>query len=227
MISAETIALAREWTPQLLVAAGQTLRMTFFAYILGLVAGLLLAFGEMARARWLSVPCRVYIEFVRGTPTLVQLFLIYFGLASAGLVVPGFLAAVTALGLHYAAYMAEIYRSGIAAIDRGQSEAAKAIGMTAGETMRYIVLPQAVRVILPPMANSVISLLKDTSVASLIAAPELMMRADDITSEYYMPMQVYLITGAMYFIMAFPLSLGVRWLERVARYEGRVQVNRS
>lgn len=216
MMSAEALALAQEWAPQLLVAAGQTLRMTFFAYILGLVAGLLLAFGEMSRYRWPSLACRVYIEFIRGTPTLTQLFLIYFGLASVGVVVPGFQAAVTALGLHYAAYMAEIYRSGIAAVDRGQTEAAKAVGMTEGEAMRYIILPQAVRVILPPMANSAISLLKDTSVASLIAAPELMMRADDITSEYYMPMQVYLITGAMYFIMAFPLSLGVRWLEHAA-----------
>ena len=222
MISPETLALAKEWAPQLLVAAGQTLRMTFFAYLLGLVAGLLLAFGEMSRHRWLASLCRVYIEFIRATPTLTQLFLIYFGLPSLGIVIPGFQAAVIALGLHYAAYMAEIYRSGIAAVDRGQTEAAQAIGMTQGEAMRFIILPQAVRVILPPMANSAISLLKDTSVASLIAAPELMMRADDITSEYYMPMQVYLITGAMYFVMAFPLSQGLRRLERVAGRGRRV-----
>ena len=123
---------------------------------------------------------------------------------------------MVALGLHYAAYMAEIYRSGISAVDRGQHEAAQGIGMTRAQTMRFIILPQSVRVILPPMANSAISLLKDTSVASLIAAPELMMRANDITSEYYMPMQVYLIAGAMYFIMAYPLSLIVRRLERLA-----------
>ena len=215
MISPETLALAQDWAPQLLVAAGQTLRMTVFAYLLDLVAGLLVAFGEMSRHRWLARTCRVYIEFIRGTPTLTQLFLIYFGLASVGIVIPGFQAAVTALGLHYAAYMAEIYRSGIGAVDRGQTEAALAVGMTRGEAMRFIILPQAIRIILPPMANCAISLLKDTSVASLIAAPELMMRADDITSEYYMPMQVYLITGVMYFVMAFPLSLGVRWLEGI------------
>jgi ABC-type amino acid transport system permease subunit len=112
--------------------------------------------------------------------------------------------------------MAEIYRSGIASVDRGQTEAAQAIGMTRFETMRYVVLPQSVRIILPPMTNSAIAMLKDTSVASLISAPELMLRANDLASEYYMPMQLYLITGVMYFIMAYPLSLGVRYLERMA-----------
>jgi His/Glu/Gln/Arg/opine family amino acid ABC transporter permease subunit len=215
MISPRVFALASEWAPELLVAAGQTLRMTVFAYLLGAVAGLLIAFGGMSRRRGVVMICRVYIEFIRGTPTLTQLFLIYFGLASVNIVIPGFEAAVIALGMHYAAYMAEIYRSGIASVDRGQREAAQAIGMTRGQTMRSVILPQSVRVVLPPMANSAISLLKDTSVASLIAAPELMMRANDITSEYYMPMQVYLITGVMYFVMAYPLSLGARHLERL------------
>ena len=215
MISAATLDLIRDWMPELLVAAGQTVRMTVLAYALGVVAGLFLALGEMSRRRWLARTCRVYIEFIRGTPTLTQLFLIYFGLPSIGIVLPGFGAAVVALGLHYAAYMAEIYRSGIAAVDRGQGEAASAIGMTRAEAMRHIILPQAVRIIVPPMANNAVSLLKDTSVASLIAAPELMMRANDLTSEYYMPMQLYIIAGVMYFIMAFPLSLGARWLEHV------------
>ncbi|MBS0558868.1 MAG: amino acid ABC transporter permease [Proteobacteria bacterium] len=201
--------------PELLVAAGQTLRMTFFAYLLGASAGLLIAFGEMSRRRALSVSCRVYIEFIRGTPTLTQLFLIYFGLASFGIIIPGFAAAVLALGLHYAAYMAETYRSGIASVDRGQREAAQSIGMTGAQTMRYVILPQALRVVIPPMTNSAISLLKDTSVASLIAAPELMLRANDVTSEFYMPMEVYLITGAMYFAMSYPLSIAVRRLERM------------
>ena len=122
-----------------------------------------------------------------------------------------------ALGLHYAAYVAEVYRSGIAAVDRGQFEAASALGLGRARLMRLVVLPQAVRIILPPMTNFAISLLKDTSVASLIAAPELMMHATDITSEYYMPMPVYLITGAIYFVMAYPLSLLVGQLERRLR----------
>ena len=214
MISANTLILVREWMPELLVAAAQTLRMTVLAYALAVVAGLLIALGGMSRRRWLSRTCRVYIEFIRGTPTVTQLFLVYFGLPSVGIVLPGFAAAVVALGLHYAASMAEIYRAGIAAVDRGQGEAAASVGMTRGEAMRHIVLPQAIRIIVPPLANNAVALLKDTSVASLIAAPELMMRADDITSEYYMPMQVYVLAGIMYFVMAFPLSLAARWLER-------------
>ena len=216
MSLSQAMDLAAEWMPQLLVAAGETLKMAVLAYILGAAAGLLIALAGLSRRRWLAVSARVYIELIRGTPTLTQLFLIYFGLASVNIVIPGFAAAVTALGLHYAAYMAEIYRSGIASVHRGQREAAQAIGMTHREAMRYIILPQSVRVILPPMANSAISLLKDTSVASLISAPELMLRAHELTSEYYMPMQLYLITGVMYFIMAYPLSIAVRRLERIA-----------
>jgi polar amino acid transport system permease protein len=225
VISSQTLALAQSWAPELLVAAGQTLRMTAFAYALGAVAGLLIAFGGISRRPALPALCRAYIEFIRGTPTLTQLFLIYFGLASVNIVIPGFEAAVIALGMHYAAYMAEIYRSGISAVDRGQHEAAQSVGMTRTQTMRYIILPQSVRVVLPPMANSAISLLKDTSVASLIAAPELMMRANDITSQYYMPMQVYLITGAMYFVMAYPLSLGARRLERLTGKGQRIRMD--
>jgi His/Glu/Gln/Arg/opine family amino acid ABC transporter permease subunit len=219
------LGLVQQWIPDLVAAAGQTLAMTFWAYLLAALAGLLIAFGNMSRLRWLAVLCRVYIEFIRGTPTLTQLFLIYFGLTSLQIVIPGFEAAVIALGLHYAAYMAEVYRSGIAAIDRGQREAAQAIGMRRAQIMLSIILPQALRIVLPPMTNFAISLLKDTSVASLIAAPELMMRANDITSEYYMPMQVYLITGAMYFMMAYPLSLGVRALERRSGRARRIRVD--
>lgn len=211
MISA---ALLRAWLPDLAVGAMQTIEMAVLAYMLGAVTGLAIAVGEGAGVRWLYRVCRVYIEFIRGTPTLIQLFLIYFGLTSLNIVIPGFEAAVIALGLHYAAYMAEVYRSGIAAINGGQSEAAAALGLRRTYVMRLVILPQAIRIILPPMTNLAISLLKDTSVASLIAAPELMMHATDITSEYYMPMPVYLITGVFYFILAYPLSLLVSYFER-------------
>lgn len=211
MISA---ALIRSWLPDLAVGAAQTVEMAALAYALAAAVGLLVALAEGAGNRWLYRACRIYIEFIRGTPTLTQLFLIYFGLASLNVVIPGFQAAVIALGLHYAAYMAEVYRSGIAAVDRGQSEAAAALGLRRTHAMRLVILPQAIRIILPPMTNFAISLLKDTSVASLIAAPELMMHATDITSEYYMPMPVYLLTGGIYFILAYPLSLLVGYFER-------------
>ena len=212
-----SMSMFESWLPDLALGARQTVEMGALAYILAAVLGLLIALAEGAGVRWLYLSCRTYIEFIRGTPTLTQLFLIYFGLASLNVVIPGFQAAVIALGLHYAAYMAEVYRSGIAAIDRGQSEAAAALGLRRAQTMRLVVLPQTVRIILPPMTNFAISLLKDTSVASLIAAPELMMHATDITSEYYRPMPVYLITGAIYFILAYPLSLLANHLERRSR----------
>ncbi len=206
--------LVKEWMPQLLAAAGGTLRMTALAYILGAIAGLAIALARLSRGRLLSAPAILYIEIVRGTPALTQLFLIYFGLGSIGLAFSAFEAAVVGLGLNYAAYMAEVYRAGIEAIHRGQREAAQSIGMTQGQAMRHIILPQAIRIILPPMANYAISLLKDTSVASLISAPELMLRARDLSSEYFMPMELYLIAGLMYLAMAYPLSQAVRRLER-------------
>jgi ABC-type amino acid transport system permease subunit len=109
--------------------------------------------------------------------------------------------------------MAEVYRAGIAAIHRGQREAALAIGMTGAQAMRIIVLPQAIRIIVPPMANCAVSLLKDTSVASLISAPELMLRARDLSSEYFTPIELHVLVGGMYSAMAYPLAKGARFLE--------------
>jgi polar amino acid transport system permease protein len=202
-----------EWLPQLLVAAGGTLKMTALAYALAVIAGLLIALARISRRRAVSTIATCYVELIRGTPALTQLFLIYFGLASAGVVLPAFTAAVIGLGLNYAAYMSEVYRAGIAAVHRGQREAALAIGMTNALAMRNIILPQAVRIVVPPMANYAVSLLKDTSVASLISAPELMLRARDLSSEYFMPMELYVLAGVMYLVMAYPLAKGARYLE--------------
>lgn len=201
------------WMPQLLTAAVGTLKMMVLAYLLAAVAALPIALARISRSTMLAIAASWYIELVRGTPALTQLFLIYFGLASAGLVLSAFTAAVVGLGLNYAAYMAEVYRAGITAIDRGQREAALAIGMTRAMAMRVIILPQAVRVIIPPMTNYAVSLLKDTSVASLISAPELMLRARDLSSEYFTPMELYLVVGAMYLVMAWPLAKAARRLE--------------
>jgi His/Glu/Gln/Arg/opine family amino acid ABC transporter permease subunit len=205
--------LIQIWMPQLLVAAQGTLRMTAGAFTIAATVGLLFGLARLSRHRLLSRFAVGYIEVMRGTPALTQLFLIYFGLPGVGIVLRAFEAAVIGLGLNGAAYLAEVYRAGIQAIHRGQREAAYSIGMTHLDAMRYIILPQAVRIVLPPMANYGIALLKDTSIASLISAPELMLRARDLSSEYYMPMRLYLITGLMYLGMAYPLSRIVRFLE--------------
>jgi polar amino acid transport system permease protein len=211
----------RQCLPQLLAAAGGTLRMAILAYLLAVAAGLLVALMRMSRSRLLALAANWYIDLIRGTPALTQLFLLYFGLASAGIVLPALIAAVVGLGMNYAAYMAEVYRAGIAAVHPGQREAALAIGMTNALAMRSIILPQAIRIIVPPMVNYAVSLLKDTSIASLISAPELMLRARDLSSEYFTPMELYLLAGAIYLVMAYPLAKGARWLER-RMGEGRV-----
>lgn len=211
--------------PELLVAAGSTLRMTAFAFLLAAVLGLALAMLRLAGglAGRLAL---VYIEVVRGMPALTLLFLIYFGLVPAGIVLNSFLAAVVALGLNGAAYLAEIYRAGLQAIDSGQREAAQMLGLRRAQVMRDVILPQAVPIVLPPMGNYLVSLLKDTSIASLISAPELMLRSRDLAGTYYLPMEYYLLAGAMYLIMAWPMMHGVRRLERrFAR--GRLQGGRT
>jgi His/Glu/Gln/Arg/opine family amino acid ABC transporter permease subunit len=208
-----TAGIFADSMPEMLIAALGTLRMTalafLFAALLGLALALLrLADGPAGRLAFL------YIEIVRGMPALTLLFLIYFGLAPLGIVLNSFIAAVVAFGLNGAAYLAEVYRAGIQAVDPGQREAAQMLGMRRPQVMREIILPQAVPIVLPPMGNYLVSLLKDTSIASLIAAPELMLRARDLAGTYYLPMEYYLLAGAMYLILAWPLMHLVRRLER-------------
>ncbi|MGE3829899.1 MAG: amino acid ABC transporter permease [Parvibaculaceae bacterium] len=198
---------------ELLDAALASLKLALGALALGLVLGLLLALARLSGKGWLWRATGVYIEIFRGTPALMQLFIIYFGLAAIGITFNSLQAAIIGLGLNAAAYLAEVFRAGIEAVPKGQSEAAMAIGMKDTQVMIWIVLPQAARVVLAPIGNIAISLLKDTSVASLIAAPDLMLRAQDLSSQYFQPLEIYLIVGAMYFALCFPLSLLVRAVE--------------
>jgi His/Glu/Gln/Arg/opine family amino acid ABC transporter permease subunit len=199
--------------PELLEAALGTLRMTAFAFVVAAALGLALAIvrlggGAAGRLAFL------YVEIIRGMPALALLFLIYFGLAPIGIVLNSFPAAVVAFGLNGAAYLAEVYRAGIEAVDPGQREAAQMLGLRRFQIMREVTLPQAVPVVLPPMGNYLVALLKDTSIASLISAPELMLRSRDLAGTYYLPMEFYLLAGAMYLIMAWPMMFAVRRLER-------------
>ncbi|MDU9390017.1 amino acid ABC transporter permease [Pseudomonas sp. zfem002] len=201
---------------EFLQAAWATLRLAFGALLIGLLVGLLVALARLSSRRPLRRAALCYIELFRGTPALVQLFIVYFTLTEVGVHFSSFQAAMIGLGLNAAAYLAEIYRAGLEAVPKGQVEAARAIGMTRARVLRWVVLPQAIRIVLAPIGNVAISLLKDTSVASLIAAPDLMLRAQDLSSVYFMPLEIYILVGAMYFAMCYPLSLGVRLLERRA-----------
>jgi len=212
-----------EWLPQMLVAAGNSIRMAALAFVLAFAVGLLLALAKTSSVGVLRRSASVYIEIMRGIPALAVLFLIYFGLADFGLVFDAFTAAVIGLGLNGAAYMAEVFRAGIESIHAGQMEAALTVGLTPLQAMRYVVLPQAFRVVLPPVANFAIALLKDTSVASIISAPELMLRARDLASSSFQPMQVFLLAAAIYLAMSLPISYLTRRLEaRFARGQSLV-----
>jgi polar amino acid transport system permease protein len=212
-----------EWLPQMLVAAGNSIRMAALAFVLAFAVGLLLALAKTSSVGVLRRSASVYIEIMRGIPALAVLFLIYFGLADFGLVFDAFTAAVIGLGLNGAAYMAEVFRAGIQSIHAGQMEAALTVGMTPLQAMRYVVLPQALRVVLPPVANFAIALLKDTSVASIISAPELMLRARDLASSSFQPMQVFLLAAAIYLAMSLPIAYLTRRLEaRFARGQSMV-----
>jgi polar amino acid transport system permease protein len=191
----------------------QTMRLAGGAVVVGLVFGFVVCLARMSTGLLRSAAI-VYIEIMRGTPALVQLFLIYFGLVSVGIKFDAFEAAVLGLGLNMAAYVAEILRAGLQAVDRGQKEAAMAIGMTPAMSMRHIVLPQAIRIVLPPLGNSAISLIKDTSIAALISAPDLLLQARNLSSEYFMPLPIFLAAGVIYFCICFPLSLCLRLYAR-------------
>jgi len=201
----------------LLGGLGTTVTVALGALIFALVFGLVVALARVSRWRLLRGLAIAYIEFIRGTPALVQLFVIYFGLPDAGLRPSPLQAAIAGLGINGAAYLAEIYRAGIAAIHRGQMEAALTLGMTPLGAMRYIVLPQAIRTMLPPITNVAVTLLKDTALVSVVAAPEIMFFARNLVTETLQSMHVYLMAAAIYLCMTIPLSRFVAALERARR----------
>lgn len=204
-----------EWGPQMLEAALQTLQLTLASFVIALLVGAVVALTRTSRSKILQMISIVFIEVGRGTPALVILFVIYFGLPSVfpQLEFDSFTAAAIGLGLQGGALLAEVFRAGIEAIEHGQREASLSLGMTPAQTMKYVIAPQAIRIVLPPVGNYVIGLLKDTSIASIIAAPELMLRAKDLASSSFMPMHLYVLAALIYFAMSYPLSVLVRRME--------------
>ena len=202
-----------DWWPQIALATWNTILLTVFSFALAVAVGVLLALGKLSHLRVIRAFCTAYIEIARGVPALAILFLIYFGLVPLGLVLDAFVAGFVGLGLSAGGYIAEVFRAGIQAIHKGQREAALSVGMTPFMSFRYIILPQAVRIILPPLLNMLIILLKDTSICSLISTPELMLRAKDLAMMSFLPMHLFLLAGVIYFLLAWPMSLLTRRLE--------------
>ncbi|MGE5182536.1 MAG: ABC transporter substrate-binding protein/permease [Acidobacteriota bacterium] len=207
---------------QFVTAAGVTLLLTVLAFLIAVPLGALLAIGRVYGGRVTAGACRAYIELFRGTPVLLQLYVLYYGLSSYIHLGP-VQAAVIGLGLNYAAYEAEVYRGALLAIPRGQTEAGKALGLSGAQVLRHVLLPQALRLALPPMTNDFVSLLKDSSLVSVITVIELTKRMTIAAVD----MRGWLIPGlacaALYLALSFPLSELARRLERRLARDPRPQ----
>ncbi|MCM0647809.1 amino acid ABC transporter permease [Clostridium swellfunianum] len=192
-----------------------TIILAIFTVLFGVLFGVLLALLRLSKNKVLNFIATAYVEFIRGTPLMVQLFIIYFGLPNLiGFPLPDMLAAILALSMNSAAYIAEIIRAGIQAVDKGQMEAARSLGMNYGMAMRHIIIPQAIKNILPALGNEFIVVIKESSIVSVIGIGELMYNADTVRGNTYKAFEPLLIAALMYFIMTFTLSKLMGRLER-------------
>jgi polar amino acid transport system substrate-binding protein len=187
------------------------------AVIVGLIVVLVRLYG-LPPLQWLA---KAYVEVIRGTPLLIQLFLIYYGLAQIGIRLNSFWAAILGLGLNYAASEAENYRAGIQAIPHGQTEAAMALGMSRWQSLQHVVLPQAARLVIPPVTNDFIAMFKDSSIVSVITMVELTKVYGMLAMSTYDYIGLGLMTAAIYFALSYPASLFANWLERKLQYDRR------
>ncbi|HEF5869787.1 TPA: amino acid ABC transporter permease [Burkholderia cenocepacia] len=212
---------AIDFLPILLKGAVVTVEITACAFVLSSVLGLILALLKVSRNRAVSTAGSTIVNVIRGLPIIVQLFYMYFVLPDLGVQLSAFQAGVLGLGIAYSAYQAENFRAGIEAIDRGQIEAAQAIGMRGPMIMRRVVLPQAFRIALPPYGNTLVMLLKDSSVASTITVAEITRAGQLIASSTFQNMSVYTLVALLYLALGLPLMFGVNRLgKRLAPRRG-------
>ena len=207
------------YTHLFLVGIGVTLAYTAGTVLLGLVIGLVLGLARLSRSRLVNAPLVAFIEVFRCTPLLVQIIWFYYALpVILGVQIPAVVAAVMVLSLYTGAFYAEIFRGGIVSIEAGQWDAARALGLRWSQVMRQVVLPQAVRRMVPPFMNQSIIQLKNTSLVSTIAVPDLLYQGTLITADTYRPLEVYTVVAVIYFALLFPATRLVQWWEgRLAR----------
>lgn len=205
--------------PVLNRAALLTLELTAGAVAIGVVIGLIMALGRLSKVTILRGAAIIYIDFFRGTPLLVQIFLVYFLIPKLlqWQSLPNdyqYIAGIIAMGLNSGAYIAEIFRAGIQSIDRGQTEAARSLGMTHAQAMRHVILPQAFKRVIPPLGNEFIALLKDSSLLSIIAIEELFYSAKIIAGRTFQPIPMYIAAALYYLVMTQLISQWVAYMER-------------
>ncbi|MDA0571929.1 amino acid ABC transporter permease [Burkholderia gladioli] len=200
--------------PVLAQGAVLTVKFAVLSMVFGLVLAVVLALMGIARNRVLNVIARIYVSLMRGTPLLVQIFVIYYGLPSLGISLDPTPAGVIALSANVAAYMSESMRGAILGIESGQWLASYSLGLSWGQTLRYVIGPQALRIAVPSLSNSLISLIKDTSLVSVITVTELLRSAQEIIASTYQPLPLYLAAAAVYWVLCQVLEWVQRWWER-------------
>lgn len=203
-----------EWWPRLAQAACVTAELSAIGFAIALVLGALLVWMLRSGVALLRHGANGFIQLLRAVPLLALLLAIYFALPAAGITLPGYWAGAVGLGVHGSAYVAEVLRGGLKSVHGGQREAGLAAGLTPRQVFLHVTLPQALRVMLPPLLNSYVALLKDSSLCALIATNELMLTAKAMSSEYFLPLHIFVLVGLLYFAIAFPLSMLSRLLER-------------
>lgn len=197
-----------------------TVVLTVSAAVISFFVGILFALVVLYAPAVVAYPVRLFIWLFMGTPLLLQLFLIYFGLVQIGIDIPALVAGIVGLGLHFAVYNADIFRAGIAAVDPGQAEAARSIGFSRFQTFRYVVIPQAVRSTTPPVGSNMIALLKESSIVSVIGIAELVHAAQLAISETFRPFEFYITAALLYYLLNLVLEAALR------RIEARVEMSR-
>lgn len=201
--------------PLLLTGAAVTVQITALSVLIGIIIGLFVGIARISTYRVVHLIAAVYVDFLRGTPLLVQIFLVYFALpVVTGQRIDPFVAAIAACSINSSAYVAEIFRAGIQSIDAGQMEAGRSLGMSWIQTMRYIIVPQAARRVIPPLGNEFIALLKDSSLVSVIGFEELTRRGQLIIARTYASLEIWLCVAIIYLAMTVSISRLVAWLER-------------
>ena len=207
----------------LATGAATTIEVTACSLVLGCVLGLLVGIGRLApQRRVIYGICTAYLTFIRGTPLLVQLFILFFGLPQFGIMLPAFACGVLGLGVYSGAYVSEIVRGSIQSVDRGQMEAARSLGMPYRMAMRKVILPQAFVRMIPPLGNEFIALIKNSALVSLLTIDDLMHEGEKIISVSYRSLEVYIVIAFIYLILTSATSLVLRRTEKALRADGRV-----
>jgi cystine transport system permease protein len=210
---ASLLALLRDAAPVLLTGAGVTLTFALASMVGGLAIGFPVALLRMATSSWLRLPAALYVSLMRGTPLLVQIFVIYYGLPSIGIEFTPVTAGILALSLNAGAYLSESLRGAIASISPGQWSASFSLGLGHWQTLGHIILPQALRVAVPSMSNTLISLIKDTSLVSVITVAELMLTTKEVIATTFRPLPLYLAAAVLYWCMSLAFEALQRRLE--------------